>query len=224
MKCPFKPSTKEAYLDPSLKSIIATMEDKGHAVFTNDKREFNVNIVGIRDSTPKLDEYGCMLTIFWRYQREWFFHKFPATTFPGSTYLVERLLNREGAAILVPGQYRGVYALAQHGGRYEALCQRKGPVRVYRDGDRDREFDMDPRMIRSGWYGINVHAPVTPSTSRASYIADRVRSSSAGCQVFQNMEDFLLFRDICRSARKRFGNSFTYTLLEEAELTKITRR
>lgn len=195
--------------------LCGALASRGHVVFENDAREFNLNIVGIRSADPVLDQYRCALAVFWKYQGEWHLRKWTITTLPGKRYLVERLLNAEGCAILVEGQYRGVYALDLHGGRYEALCQRRGPVRVYRDGDRDTEFDFLPAMIREGWYGINIHAPITPRAGVRNYVADRVYASSAGCQVFRGMADFHEFRELCRSARQRFGNAFTYTLINE---------
>ncbi|GAG43566.1 unnamed protein product, partial [marine sediment metagenome] len=38
---------------------------------------------------------------------------------------------------------------------------------------------------------------------------------SAGCQVLQDAEHFAFLMTLCERARKKFGNSFTYTLLEE---------
>ena len=50
-----------------------------------------------------------------------------------------------GTAILVPDQYRGVYKIDTHGGkrRYTALCQRLGPVKIWRDNNRDRIPDYE---------------------------------------------------------------------------------
>lgn len=197
----------------TLQEILDEMKIRKHEIFEQDDKPFNLNIVGIRSPSPILDTYGCKLTCFWKYKGNWEFRIWPGTTLPGSTYLIKKLLNPKGAAILVPGQYNSVYALDLHGGRYEALCQRNGTVKVYRDGDRDKEFDFNPKSITQGFYGINIHAPITPQNGYKNYVADKVYQASAGCQVFQKMADFLEFRDICRSARTRWGNTFTYTLL-----------
>lgn len=205
-------------LEPSLEDLVSVMERKGFDVFGDSPRDFNLNIVGIRDSGARLDRFSCRLVVFWTFAGETQVRRFTITTLPGSRYLVDKLLSRKGCAILVPGQYRGVYALDMHLGKYEALCQRGGTVRVYRDGDRDRFFDTDPDAIEGGWFGINIHAPVTPRDGLADYVKSKVVGSSAGCQVFERMADFYEFRDLCRNARSHFGNSFTYTLLESKDV------
>lgn len=186
------------------------MKDKGHVIFENDSREHNLNIIGVRSKTAKIDEFGDQLLVAWKYQGVWHNRSYTITTYPGSHYLITKLLNPRGAAILVPGQYRGVYAIRKHNNKYEALCQTHGNVRVFRDGNRDNKFDLKPQSIMSGQYGINIHRSVTKG------VALRVGSHSAGCQVFASITDFNEFMQLCYSARAKFGNSFTYTLIEDA--------
>lgn len=205
-------------LEPDLEDLVSVMERKGFAVFGDSPRDFNLNIVGIRDSRARLDRFSCRLVVFWTHAGETQVRRFTITTLPGSKYLVDRLLSRKGCAILVPGQYRSVYKLDFHLGKYEALCQRGGTVRVYRDGDRDHVFDMEPDTIEGGWFGINIHAPITPRDGLADYVKSKVLGSSAGCQVFERMADFYEFRDLCRLSRAQWGNSFTYSLLESKDV------
>jgi viroplasmin and RNaseH domain-containing protein len=91
-----------------------------------------------------------------------------------------------------------------HQGKYEALRQQR-PVKVYRDKDKDMEFDFVDED--TGIFGINIHRsnPKTESTY--------VENWSEGCQVFKRVNQFNTFMDICRLARNIHGNSFTYTLL-----------
>lgn len=136
------------------------------------------------------------------------------TTDPGEKYLVHPL-NKKGTAILVPNQYRGVYKIdthARHNTKFahEALCQRGNTVKVWRDGNRDKILDHDPETLDEGWFGINIHRSKTGE-------ADYVGSYSAGCQVFKNGTDFRLFLDAVKRSAKLYGNSFTYTLLEEKD-------
>ena len=193
------------------------MENRGHAVFENDERPYNLNFVGIRGEQKVLDRFGCELVAFWKYRGKWTIRRWSATTLPGSRYMVRKLLNPAGCAILVPGQYRSIYRLDQHGGKYEALCQRGGQVRVYRDGDRDNEFDLEPGTIQRGNFGINIHAPITVRNGVSEYCALKVIAASAGCQVFQCVADFYNARDLWRAARQQFGNSFTYTLIDPTQ-------
>lgn len=199
--------------------LVRAMEKLGHTIFKNGERPFNLNIVGERNTkNPTVDKFGCRIHVFWKWGGQWRLRTWAATTYPGSRYLVEKLLNPKGAAILAEGQYRNIYAMDLHGGRYRALCQRLGSVVVYRDGNRDRKFDLNPSTKMTGMFGINIHAPITVKAGMKTYIANTVYAASAGCQVFQRLQDFLEFRDLCDGAEKEWGNSFTYTLIRDIDV------
>ena len=189
---------------------IREMEEHGHVVFTNDAKRFNLNIVGIRSKSRVAGEFDDTLCVFWKFCGEWQTRVYPITTDPGKFYLINRLLNPEGCAILAPGQYRGVYKIDLHGGKYPALCQRLGNVRVFRDGNRDDIIDMRPEKERTGRYGINIHRAAPAGVTK------HVGRYSAGCQVFQQAQHFAAFMHLCNAASIQFGNRFTYTLLEES--------
>lgn len=181
---------------------------KGYAWFSGN-RDLNLNIVGIRNSatgqrvTNLFDDY---ITVSYKENGEWKFHSWPATTDPGKRG-VERFQNPNGVARLVEGQYRGAYTLGLHKGKYEALRQYK-PVKVYRDSNRDLNFEEN--KIQEGFFGINIHKAGTDSTY--------VENWSEGCQVFKRAKDFDEFMNICRKASTIWGKSFTYTLIESADL------
>ena len=115
--------------------------------------------------------------------------------------------NKAGVARLVEGQYRGSHIIRLHGGKYEALGQNK-PVKVYRDPNKDMKYDEN--KIAEGVFGINIHKAGADSTY--------VENWSEGCQVFKRAKDFEEFMVICRKARDIHGNSFTYTLIESADI------
>ncbi len=188
---------------------LGRMRLKGHVVFDGDSRDLNLNIIGIRGKSAKVDDFGCQLMLAWKYKGIWSDRSFNITTYPGPHYLITKLLNPAGAAILVPGQYRGVYAIRKHAGKYNALCQTYGDVKVFRDANRDYIFDLNPQTIMSGSYGINIHR----SINRGCLL--RVGAHSAGCQVFSCVEDFVHFMELVRGAAKLHGNKFTYTLINE---------
>lgn len=192
---------------PSATELMDRMDAAGHAVFRDDSRPCNLNIIAQRDPEPVLDRFGCILSVLWMARGQWFGFHYRITTFPGSYFLINRLLNRRGCAILKPGQYRGAYQIDLHRGKYRALCQRRA-VTVYRDNDRDREFDMLPETHHKGLFGINIHRAGHSGKS------PKVGRNSAGCQVFQEREDFDEFMRICAKARAHWGNRFTYTLLD----------
>jgi putative heme degradation protein len=115
--------------------------------------------------------------------------------------------NSAGVARLVEGQYRGSHTLGLHQGKYEALRQQK-PVKVYRDKNKDMNFDED--VIQEGIFGINIHKAGADSTY--------VENWSEGCQVFKKSADFEEFMSICRKAAAIHGKSFTYTLINSKEI------
>ena len=113
-----------------------------------------------------------------------------------------------GTAILKAGQYRGSHKLGQHRGQYDALVQHR-PVTVYRDTNKDDVFDMEPDTESSGYFGINIHR------SNSSRESTQVDKWSAGCQVFANPNEYAMIIELCKRSARDWGNSFTYTLIEE---------
>lgn len=189
--------------------VFERMRHEGHTIFENDSRNFNLNIIGIRSRTAKLDSFGCQLMVCWKYQGVWNERSYRITTFPGRYYLTQKLLNPAGCAILVPGQYKRVYSVRLHNNKYKALCQTFGNVKVFRDKDKDDQFDLDVNRIVSGEYGINIH------NSPDNMTTTRVGAYSAGCQVFSDDLEFNQFMGILFEALKIYENKFTYTLITE---------
>lgn len=196
-------------------AIRALFSDKGYCFY---EKELELNIIGVRKENKATNFFDDQLLLLYRQGEEQIQRSFPITTDPGHNYLKDHFLNPEGCAVLVPGQYVDAYAIALHQGKYEALCQRNKPVQIVRDSNRDEILDMRPAYIHSGYYGINIHrAAVTGETAK-------VNKYSAGCQVFQNAQDFAVFMDIARDAAAMWGNTFTYTLIMQHELDTYTQR
>lgn len=194
--------------------VQAVMAAKGYRWFNDDAgKTYDVNIVGIRNSATGqkvTNVFDDTLTISFKDERGvWQFRQWAATTDPGKKSMLEwnKMGITGGCARLVPGQYRSVHRIDKHQGKYDALCQRGGNVRVYRDADFDLEYDEN--KITEGMYGINIHKAGRDSTW--------VENWSAGCQVFKRVKDFDEFMAICRRAARIHGNSFTYTLLESKD-------
>lgn len=195
----------------SVPSLISAMSAAKYTVFQNDSKPYNLNIVGIRATNPTPNKFNDTLAVFWKYEGQWNLFAMQCTTLPG-TYWMENPMNSKGCAILVPGQYRSVYKLDQHNGKYLALCQRNGDVSVYRDNNRDMIWDMNPSTIATGMFGINIH--------RASAYTEleNVGVNSAGCQVIQDPNEYKTLIFLAEQAKVQWGNSFTYTLMEQKYL------
>lgn len=190
--------------------------DKGYKWF--DSANYDVNIVGVRNAdtdgkvTNKFDD--CVTLNYRDEQGEWHSHCFAATTDPG-THWVENIMNKNGVAILKEGQYRGSHMIGLHQGKYEALRQKK-PLKVYRDKNKDRTYDLLEENVHEGIYGINIHR----ATARSGGKSTQIDKWSAGCQVIAANNDFNLLMEVVNKAAKVWGNSFTYTLINSNDITK----
>lgn len=184
----------------------------GYAYFT--KGAYNLNIIGVRSNnknkvTNLFDDY--IILIYKTNDGTWKRHIYTATTEPGKYYMMQKLGNIKGTAILVPNQYRGAWQLGLHKGKYKALCQKK-TVAVYRDANKNNIYDMRPEKIDKGIFGINIHRGSQWS------ITKNVDKWSAGCQVFADPAQFNAFIRFCEKQKALYGNSFTYTLIREEDL------
>lgn len=188
----------------------AIFEKKGYAFFT--KGAYNLNIIGVRSNNKNsiTDKYDDVFVV--DYNTEVGHKRFitSCTTEPGLFYM-KQPTNIKGCAILVPGQYRGAYKKGLHKGAYKALCQVK-PVKVYRDKNKDDIYDMEPSTIDEGLFGINIHRANEKSTISS------INKYSAGCQVINDPADFRTFMRLIDKGIEKFGNSFTYTLINEEDL------
>jgi hypothetical protein len=188
------------------------VEAKGYVWFDDEKNKgFDVNIVGIRNAsvgntvTNVFDDY---MTLSYKENGVWKFHQWAITTDPG-TKAVKEFHNPNGVARVVPNQYRGMWAVGLHQGKYEAMRQVK-PVKVFRDKNKDMTFNET--VIQEGIFGINGHR--SNPTTESSY----VENWSEGCQVFKRVKDFSEFMSIINKSKNIHGNSFTYTLLTSADI------
>ena len=191
--------------------VEATLKAKGYVYFEDSNAKgFDVNIIGIRNSDTGqkvTNAFDDLLTLSYKDDAGvWKYHEWPATTDPGKKGVME-YHNAKGVARLVEGQYRGSHTIGLHQGKYEALRQQKN-VKVYRDANRDLSYDEN--KMDEGLFGINIHKAGADSTY--------VENWSEGCQVFKRSADFEEFMKICRKAREKHGNSFTYTLIESSDI------
>ena len=192
---------------PAVEDIIDVMKAKSYRVFQN-RKGYDLNIVGIRSSVIDQEVFNDWLVVFYMQDRRWNSFPFPCTTDPGSFYL-KQPLNVAGTAILKPGQYRGSHKIGRHK-NYKALQQNK-PVTVYRDDNRDGYLNTAGMQEQKGMFGINIHR------SNAHRPSTVIGKWSAGCQVLQDPIHFDFLVTLCTRAADIYGNSFSYTLLEEQD-------
>ena len=186
--------------------IIEVLVDKNYVVFQNDSKPYNLNYVGIRD-TSGVNTFNDVFSMFWKYKGEWSNVTWKGTTDPG-TYWLEHPSNPHGTAILKEDQWRGCWKLGLHQGKYEALVQRK-EVTVIRDGNKDNVLNIEGGYEDTGFFGINHHRTNAKSEST------QIDKWSAGCQVTANPNEYDVFIQICKEAQELWGEGLTYTLLNK---------
>jgi len=177
-------------------------------------KPYQLNIVGLRGKSTTPNLFDDEIHVFYKTDKgDWNYHVFNATTDPGTFWLNNPEYD-QGTAILATGQYVDAYALGLHRGLYEALVQVK-PVTVIRDYNRDSVLDFYNGTKQTGLFGINIHRAESSGTTKV------IGKYSAGCQVFQNTEDFTNFLMLCRQHRQRYGDLFTYTLVDLRAIRRI---
>lgn len=197
---------------PTLQKILAAMSRKGYVVMT---QPYQLNIVGVRNALPEPNRFDDFVTVFFKETSgSWTFRAYPATTDPGTHFLLQPM-NVDGTAIVVPGQYRDAYAIGTHRAgkpsQHTALVQR-GDIVVVRDPNKDDRLDFAGKTPIRGKFYINIHRASATGTSTV------VNTYSAGCQVFANASNFDQFMAMCHRHSQMYGNKFTYTLLDEGDL------
>ena len=190
-------------MEKSYRQVQRIMKSKGFKFFTG---EMSINLIGVRKDDTISNEFDDSLIVCIVMDgKEFITEMGNYTTDPGHYYVKEKLLNDLGCAILVPGQYRKMWKIGKHRGKYEALVQR-GKCTVYRDSDKDECIDVD--VEHAGYFGINMHH---------GYDRSEVGRYSAGCQVHSSPIALEAVIAVCKRSVERYGNSFTYTLLEEKD-------
>ncbi len=196
----------------TLPPLLRRCKDLGYKIFT--KYNYDLNLIACRSPSRESGKFDDMFYCIYRLGDRYIQEGYACTTDAG-LYWMHNPSKVTGTAILVAGQYRNVYKLDLHGGKYLALCQRGGKVSVYRDSDRDEILDHDPATIESGYFGINIHRASAHSTEESG-LTENVGRYSAGCVVIQNRDDFNRLIALAKKQKELLGyDTFSLTLLED---------
>jgi len=201
-------------IQPSIERLLEVMEKKGYKVYDSASVDWNLNIVGIRNRSLVPKKFDDTLVVFQKFMGDWYTSYYPVTTDPGVAWL-KKPKHKRGTAILKEGQYRSAYMIRKHANRYLALCQKrdgKNNVDVYRDNSKTGELTFDEATVESGQFGINIHKVNIEGNKNTN-----TKAYSQGCTIFADKRHFKEFMLKCTFGRKAFGNSFTYTLLNEKD-------
>ena len=198
-----------------IRILIRTLKSKGYIVYD---KPYQLNIVGRRSDITKPNSFDDWIYIFYQNDYgDWEGWKAKATTDAGTYWLLNPMQSK-GTALLKAGQYVDTYKLDRHNGRYFAITQRLKPVVVIRDYNRNNVLDFNNGKEESGMFGINIHRADSKGTTKT------IDKYSAGCQVFENADDFDKFMDMAYKQKDLYGNKFTYTLIDERSYNRRKRR
>lgn len=198
-----------------IKALIRTLKAKKYTVY---EKPYQMNVIGIRKDSTKPNRFDDKIIMFWKDDKDkWEGYEAPATTDAG-TYWLDSATKSKGTALLKEGQYKDTYKLDKHNGKYLALTQRLKNVTVIRDYNRDDTLDFNNGNEDTGMFGINIHRADSDGTTKF------VGKYSAGCQVFANADDFDKMIEWAQRHEKKYGNVFTYTLIDERAYNRRVRR
>ena len=197
----------------NIRGLLSLMKSKGYQI--NDK-PYQLNIVGVRADSNIPNKFDDKMYVFWNSENGWQGKYFNVTTDAG-TYWLNNPMQSKGTAILKQGQYINSHKIGLHQGKYKALTQQK-PVTVIRDYDRNALLDFNNGKEDTGLFGINIHRANSVGTTK------NIDKYSAGCQVFENADDFAKFLELAEKHNTMYGNNFTYTLVDERALNRAIKR
>lgn len=194
--------------DIGITDVKQAIHHKGYVLFNGGVP----NIIGIRNSIKlSSDSYDDRCFVFWTKDGTEVIHTYSITTHPGYYFLKHPIIGTRGTAILVPGQYVNCWALGMHRAVQYALCQYGGPVRVYRDSNRDITLNYDPGTIQEGYFGIDLHHGSLSNI-------DVIGHYSAGCQVWRYAQPHEDLMQMLKALSIKYNfTKFTYTLLEQSD-------
>lgn len=164
------------------------LEKNGYKVFTDDSKDYNVNLVVTRNTNKITNLFDDTLVIFWKYKGVWTLKEYTCTSKPGTSYFTDSYIKQlGGVAMLVPGEYK--YNLGLHRGLYEALRQAE-PVKVYRlTSMKESLLEAKISTLNSS---INIHR------ANINEQSTRVNKWSAGCIVLN--KDYYEFLHIMKKS------------------------
>jgi hypothetical protein len=180
-----------------LPSILRAVAAHGWKTFT---APLDLNFIVQRSAERRAGQLDDVAHLIYVLDETWYDVSFACTVDPGRTFLVSPI-NPKGAAILVVGQYRGMWTPGLHKGR-RALVQ-VGPSTDARDADRDEV--LEPGAQETGLFGINFHDD-----------AGAGANASAGCVVALRKHVDLVLDLVSKQQRAGHGDTVTLTVIDLA--------
>lgn len=194
---------------PDIEKIKDLLANKGYK-YLDDGKNYHLNIIGIRSCNPEPNTFDDLLVLLYNDETGQRYKYMACTTKPGIFYLIHPD-NPNGVAIIVPGQYLGLFEKGMHKNEYPCLKQ-SGTLKVYRDNDRNGKFDYSKECDAPPSCGLEIHHACN------NFASIEVNNWSAGCQVVADPESFKVFMQLVDKSIAIRGNKFSYTLINEVDL------
>lgn len=183
------------------------------------REPYMLNIFSIRSSESQSNKFDDLTVGFYHdSQGECHILIFDSTTDPGK-YWLQNPSNREGTAILVPGQYLDVYVIGIHGrtgsNPYEAFEQ-IDKMKYVRDNNKDMTLDFGLMNDAKNIFWANIKSNIHRASK--NILAQLVEKYSAACQVIQSASNF---ESLLNAGKKQVlatgKKTFDYTLFTEVQ-------
>lgn len=176
------------------------------------------NLYGIRNETSVPNKFDDFIGAVWKDKSgQWLSCCYEGTTDAG-TYWLEHPMNVNGTAIIVPGQYLGVYKIGKHTG-YAAYEQIK-PFIYVRDNNKNKVLDFLYRIAGFKKYTENGKTNLHHAGELVNNPSTFVEKWSAGCQVVRRILEFGSLLQLGKDFISIFKgkNEFNYTLFEQKDI------
>ncbi len=199
---------------PSFVEVERAMKEKEYAVFTSGL--YDVNLVGVRTANLARAVFNDWGYCFHFDATSWAGLQSIMTTDPGQAGR-DKPMNRNGTALMCPGQYRGVYELGLHRS-YKALRQ-CAPIKFWRaQPDLWEQMDSldDPERL-----GLPVYEAVIGAHHHRALDnirLEKIGRFSYGCQVWPEIWAYRYMIALAQAALDvRSFKKTSYTVLDERD-------
>jgi len=189
------------------------------------ERKYDLNIGGIRSANNTPNRFDDSFFVAFIDERStWRVAIWSCTTDPGLYFLDNNKMgNKNGTAVLIPGQYRRCWKIGTHGSKkYPALVQNGMPFNVWRDHNNDGSLDRSG-TVYNDVTGLNCHKAHSWKEGKSIGKNKVVSNWSAGCQVAEvsYAHDYILMPLCRKQISKGAGTSFTYTLFDSEDYSEM---
>jgi hypothetical protein len=194
-------------------NLLAAYEKKGYKLYSDG----SLNIIGVRCTNEITDLWDDVICDMWMENGQWKLEIMQATTKPGAwqfdTHNFPNVNGVVGSALVKEGQYHSVWHYVPNGHfNHDALMQ-FNPITI--DRIQSKQYTNSKMIEQTGMFGIDNHSVWN---APLDYVYPTVHNWSEGCCVIAKQSDMLAHVGRIENNVVAYGNSFSYTLFNIADL------